>query len=110
MFSVPMASLVGHGVRCHGGGGAMCRRSETWRIGPEKVSGIFVGTDRKGRKESKILVMATEEFTIVIFLYSNFLALGDADIEELTFLELLAIWCGSEPPGVSRRNCTCRVK
>ena len=88
----------------------MCRRSETWRIGPEKVSGIFVGTDRKGRKESKILVMATEEFTIVIFLYSNFLALGDADIEELTFLELLAIWCGSAPPGVSRRNCTCRVK
>ena len=52
MFSVPISSPGGIQGRRRGGGGSVCRRSEPWRIGWEKVSGILVGNKRT-KKEGK---------------------------------------------------------
>ena len=67
MFSVPMVIPVRRGIWRRSRGGAVCRRSEPWSIGQGKVSGILVGPDKKGRKRRIIPVLATIEYTAVLF-------------------------------------------
>ena len=75
------------------------------------MSGILVSPGKTGQKIRKSPVLATLESTAVLFSYSPFRELGDADLKELPFMALLAVWCGGSAPWlVFGRGFTCRVK
>ena len=111
MLSFLMAILGGRGERQHSGGGAMCRRPAPWRIGREKVSGILVGPGKKGRKSKGKPCIGYCRIYGHYFFKPLFQALGEADIKELLFLALPAVWCeGGTPWLFSGHVFACRVK